>query len=154
MGSFRDLARHFDALPPDTVAALTSIAEAKGRAELHRQQNPAGLETLRKVALIQSTEASNAIEGIRAPLARIEALVAEKTAPQTRSEQEIAGYIASQVDVTVLEIAQHALHIETQRLSTADRNRITAVLEGLGWRRGTRIGSRRPWVPPRRNSSP
>ncbi len=92
MGSFRYLARHFGALPPDTVAALTSIAEAKGRAELHREQNPAGLETLREVALIQSTEASNAIEGIRAPLARIEALVAQKTMPQTRSEQEIAGY--------------------------------------------------------------
>jgi Fic family protein len=92
MGSFDDLARHFGALPPDTVAALTSIAEAKGRAELYRQQNPTGLETLRKVALVQSTEASNAIENIRAPLARIEALVAEKTTPQTRSEQEIAGY--------------------------------------------------------------
>jgi hypothetical protein len=74
VGSFRDLARHFGALPPDTVAALTSIAEARGRAELYRQQNPAGLETLRKVALVQSTEASNAIENIRAPLARIEAL--------------------------------------------------------------------------------
>ncbi len=74
------------------MTALTSIAEARGRAELYRQQNPAGLETLRKVALIQSTEASNAIENIRAPLARIEALVAETTTPQTRSEQEIAGY--------------------------------------------------------------
>jgi Fic family protein len=92
MSSFRDLERHFGALPPDTVTALTSIAEAKGRAELYRQQNPTGLETLRKVALIQSTEASNAIENIRAPIARIEELVAEKTTPQTRSEQEIAGY--------------------------------------------------------------
>lgn len=92
MGSFRDLARHFGGLPPDTVSALTSIAEAKGRAELYRQQNPTGLETLRQVALVQSTEASNAIENIHAPIARIEALVAEKTTPQTRSEQEIAGY--------------------------------------------------------------
>jgi len=51
-----------------------------------------GLETLRQVALIQSTEASNAIENIHAPRARIEALVAEKTTPENRSEQEIAGY--------------------------------------------------------------
>lgn len=92
MSSFRDLAHHFGALAPGTVAALTSIAEARGRADLYREQSPARLETLRKVALIQSTEASNAIENIHAPLARIEALVAEKTAPQTRSEQEIAGY--------------------------------------------------------------
>jgi Fic family protein len=92
VGSFNDLARHFGALPPDTVAALTSIAEARGRGDLFRQQNPAGLETLRQIALIQSTKASNAIENIHAPLVRIEALVAEKTTPQTRSEQEIAGY--------------------------------------------------------------
>lgn len=92
MGSFSDLARHFGALPPNAVAALTDIAEARGRAELYRQQYPTGLETLRKVALVQSTEASNAIENIHAPLARIEALVAEKITPQTRSEQEIAGY--------------------------------------------------------------
>jgi Fic family protein len=91
-GSFRDLARHFGAIAPDVVNALTSIAEARGRSDLYRQQNPVGLETLRQVALIQSTEASNAIENIHAPLARIEALVAEKTTPQTRSEQEIAGY--------------------------------------------------------------
>lgn len=79
MSSFRDLARHFGALPPATVAALMSIAEAKGRSGLYRQQNPAGLETLRRVALVQSAEASNAIENIHAPLARIEAPVAEKT---------------------------------------------------------------------------
>lgn len=61
-------------------------------AEVLPRQNPAGLETLRRVAMIQSAEASNAIENIHAPRARIEALVAEKTAPENRSEQEIAGY--------------------------------------------------------------
>src|ERR1700724_3404355 len=91
-GSFRDLARHFGALPPSAVASLTSIAEARGGAEVFRHRNPAGLETLRRVAMIQSAEASNAIENIHAPRARIEALVAEKTTPENRSEQEIAGY--------------------------------------------------------------
>ena len=74
------------------MTSLTTIAEARGRAELYREQNPSGLETLRQVAFIQSTEASNAIENIHAPLARIEALVAETTKPRNRSEQEIAGY--------------------------------------------------------------
>lgn len=92
MSSFDDLARHFGALPPATVTALTTIGEARGRSDLYRQQNPAGLETLRQVAMIQSTEASNAIENIHAPRERIEALVAEKTTPKNRSEQEIAGY--------------------------------------------------------------
>jgi Fic family protein len=92
MTSFRDLARHFGALDPGTVASLVSIAEARGREEVSRAQSPAGLQTLREVALIQSTEASNAIENVRAPRARIEALVAERTAPKNRPEQEIAGY--------------------------------------------------------------
>jgi len=92
VSSFRDLARHFGALKPGTVASLVSIAEARGREEFSRHQSPAGLETLRQVALIQSAESSNALENIRAPRARIEALVAERTAPKNRSEQEIAGY--------------------------------------------------------------
>src|SRR6202044_3488285 len=79
-------------LPPETVASLTSIAEARGMAEVLPRQNPAGLETLRRGGGIPSTEASNAIENIHAPRARIEALVAEKTTPENRSEQEIAGY--------------------------------------------------------------
>lgn len=92
MSSFRDLPRHFGALNPKTVASLTAIAQARGREEVLPSQGPMGLETLRQVALIQSTEASNAIENIHAPRARIEALVAEKTTPENRSEQEIAGY--------------------------------------------------------------
>lgn len=92
MSSFRDLASHFGALKPGTVASLVSIAEARGREEVSRRQRPAGLETLRQVALIQSTESSNAIENVRAPRARIEALVAERTTPKNRPEQEIAGY--------------------------------------------------------------
>ncbi len=92
MSSFQDLARHFGALPPETVASLTSIAEARGMATALPRQNPAALQTLRRVAMIQSTEASNAIENIHAPRARIEALIADKTTPENRSEQEIAGY--------------------------------------------------------------
>ncbi|HEV7492148.1 Fic family protein [Baekduia sp.] len=92
MTSFQDLDRHFGALPPERVQALVVIAEARGREEVLRRQNPAGLETLRAVALIQSAEASNAIENIHASRERIEALIADKTTPQNRSEQEIAGY--------------------------------------------------------------
>src|ERR1700685_2310046 len=84
MGSFHDLPRHFGALPPGTVASLTSIAEARGMAEVLPRQNPAGLETLRRVAMIQSTEASNAIENIHAPRARIAALGAD-TGPRALS---------------------------------------------------------------------
>lgn len=74
------------------MAALASSGELKGREELFRAQMPQALETLRQAAIIQSTESSNRIEGVTAPPARIRAIVAEKTMPRDRSEQEIAGY--------------------------------------------------------------
>ena len=50
------------------------------------------LENLRQVALIESTESSNRLEGITADAKRIRDLVQERTAPANRSEAEIAGY--------------------------------------------------------------
>ena len=68
------------------------LGEFKGKETLFTEQMPQALETLRQAAIIQSTESSNRIEGITAPLKRIRALVAQKTTPRNRSEQEIAGY--------------------------------------------------------------
>src|SRR5207247_5971343 len=70
---------------------LSEIDVGRGRQEAFRRQNPAVLKTLIAVALVQSVETSNAIENIRAPHKRIEELVAEKTTPRNRSEDEIAG---------------------------------------------------------------
>lgn len=71
---------------------IREIAEYRGKQALFMSQSPQVLETLRQVAVIQSTECSNRIEGITAPLERIKSLVTMKTAPANRSEQEIAGY--------------------------------------------------------------
>lgn len=76
----------------DQVAALSALGEARGRQELFVHQQPERLESLRQVAVVESTESSNRIEGITAPRHRIEALVLKPTAPRDRSEQEIAGY--------------------------------------------------------------
>ena len=50
------------------------------------------MKTLLAVALIQSTGASNRIEGIFTSDKRLEELVNQKSEPRNRSEQEIAGY--------------------------------------------------------------
>src|SRR5947208_15982611 len=71
---------------------LTAIGTLRGRAELYENQTPQVLETLRQVALIQSTESSNRIEGITVPADRLRSLVQAKTTPRNRSEAEIAGY--------------------------------------------------------------
>ena len=73
------------------LSAVRAIGEFKGRQDLYRQF-PAMLESLRRMAAIQSTEASNRIEGVVAPPERIRRLVEHKTTPQNRSEDEIAGY--------------------------------------------------------------
>ena len=74
------------------LQTIRRIAEYKGKQDLYKEQSPQILETLRQAAIIQSTESSNRLEGITAPLGRIKDLVAKKTTPQNRSEQEIAGY--------------------------------------------------------------
>ena len=50
------------------------------------------MKTLLEVALVQSTGASNRIEGIFTSDKRLEELVSQKAEPRNRSEQEIAGY--------------------------------------------------------------
>ena len=74
------------------LRTIRLIGEYKGKQDLFKEQSPHVLETLQQAAIIQSTESSNRIEGITAPLERIKELVAEKTTPRDRSEQEIAGY--------------------------------------------------------------
>ena len=79
-------------LTPEIVQMVASIHEHKGKQELFLEANIDELNTLLEVALIQSTGASNRIEGIFTSDKRLEELVSRKAEPRNRSEQEIAGY--------------------------------------------------------------
>lgn len=79
-------------LVPDIVALLTQIHEFKGEQNLFIEANSDTLTQLVEVAKIQSTEASNKIEGIYTSDERLKKIVLDKTTPRTRNEQEIAGY--------------------------------------------------------------
>lgn len=79
-------------LTPEIVQMVASIHEHKGKQELFLEANIDELKTLLEVALIQSTGASNRIEGIYTSDKRLEELVSQKAEPRNRSEQEIAGY--------------------------------------------------------------
>ncbi len=92
MQTFRDLDKHLGLLPAQLVNSLATIEAGRGRQEVFKRQRPMILETLRDVAVIQSVEASNAIENITAPTKRIRDLALDKTTPKNRSEAEIAGY--------------------------------------------------------------
>lgn len=71
---------------------MTSIHEYKGEQNLFIESNSDKLTKLLEIAKIQSTEASNKIEGIITTDDRLKKLVMDKTMPKSRNEKEIAGY--------------------------------------------------------------
>ncbi len=79
-------------LTPEIVNMLSSLHEFRGKQELYIEAESDILTALLNIAKIQSTKASNKIEGIYTSDERLEALVMEKAEPQNRSEEEIAGY--------------------------------------------------------------
>ena len=92
MMTFRNQRLRDHTLPMSTAWLLNDIAEAKGKQELFTHQAPQMLKTLREMALIQSTESSNRIEGITVATARLRPLVLGNARPKDRSEQEVQGY--------------------------------------------------------------
>ena len=76
----------------EVLSYIAKIHECKGRQELFIRQKPVELERLVEIARIQSTEASNKIEGIVTTATRIRQLMDDKTTPKSRDEREIIGY--------------------------------------------------------------
>ena len=76
----------------EVLGLIAAIYKEDGKQELYLKQRSAELEKLVEIAKVQSTEASNAIEGIVTTNTRVRQLVEEKTMPKNLNEQEIAGY--------------------------------------------------------------
>lgn len=76
----------------EIVTYIAKIHECKGRQDLYVRQRPVELERLMEIAKIQSTEASNKIEGIVTTSTRMKQLLEERTTPKNRDEREILGY--------------------------------------------------------------
>ena len=79
-------------LTPEIVSYLTQIHEQKGQQNLFIEAEKDALAELLELAKIQSTEASNRIEGIVTTEERLKKIVLDKTTPKNRNEREIAGY--------------------------------------------------------------
>ena len=92
MGDFHYAAIREQKWDSEILGLIAAIYKEAGKQEMYLKQRPEELEKLVEIAKIQSTEASNAIEGIVTTNTRIRQLVEEKTAPRNRDEQEIAGY--------------------------------------------------------------
>ena len=74
------------------LATLRALGEYRGKQQLYVAQSPEVLRDLRQVAVVESTESSNRLEGVVVAPHRLKSLVLKNAIPQSRSEQEIAGY--------------------------------------------------------------
>lgn len=79
-------------LVPEIMNLVSKIHEFKGKQDLFVKAKPDILEAMRELSKIQSTGASNRIEGIFTSDLRLEELVSKKSEPVNRDEAEIAGY--------------------------------------------------------------
>lgn len=79
-------------LTPEVVSQLTRLHECRGRQELFIEAEADILTALLEVAKIQSTDASNRIEGIHTTDERLKAIIQNKVQPRNRNEEEISGY--------------------------------------------------------------
>lgn len=79
-------------MPLSTVWLMNSISEYKGKQELYAKQSPQVLKALVEMALIESAESSNRIEGVTVEKNRLKPLIIGHSKPRDRSEEEVAGY--------------------------------------------------------------
>src|SRR5690554_215566 len=92
MMSFKDGKLLNESIPMNTVRLIGKINEYKGKQDLYINQSPQALKKLKDVAIIQSTKASNSIEGIVVTDRRLREIMKDDTRLEDRSEGEIAGY--------------------------------------------------------------
>lgn len=79
-------------LPLSSVWLMNVISEYKGKQELYVKQSPQILKTIVEMAMIESAESSNRIEGVTVERDRLKPLVIGHSKPRDRSEEEVAGY--------------------------------------------------------------
>lgn len=76
----------------EIMSYVSQIHEYRGKQDLYIRQKPVEINRLIEIAKIQSTESSNRIEGIVTTKPRLKELMADKTTPRNRDEEEILGY--------------------------------------------------------------
>jgi len=91
MNSFKKTTKDLN-LPLGAVWLMNSISEYKGKQELYKKQSPQIIKALVEMALIESAESSNRIEGVTVEKQRLRPLIIDRSRPRDRSEEEVAGY--------------------------------------------------------------
>ncbi len=71
---------------------LRTLGQYQGKQALLQHQRPQLIKTLKEIAIIQSSESSNRIEGINVDPKRLEPLLKQRLKPKDRSEAQVLGY--------------------------------------------------------------
>jgi Fic family protein len=79
-------------IPGSTAWLVGACMEAKGKQDLWLRQKPEVLKALRELAIIQSVESSNRIEGVTVAPDRLRPVVLGEVDPRERPEEELLGY--------------------------------------------------------------
>lgn len=78
--------------PQGIVWLIGQCMEAKGKQDLWQQTRPEVMNALKEIAIIQSAESSNRIEGVEVEKNRLVPLLTGKVRPMDRPEEEVLGY--------------------------------------------------------------
>lgn len=111
---------------------LRKLGQYQGKQELLQKQRPQLIKTLKEIAIIQSSESSNRIEGINVDPQRLQKLLEQKVKPKDRSEEQVLGYRKVLSDIhhnfNSIEITPHSiLQLHKQMLKFTD-------LQGGTWK--------------------
>ena len=79
-------------LPSDTVWLLEKLTASRKKQSLYDKQPRRILRSLQEIALMESVESSNRVDGVTIEPERLRLLVLNDERPRDRSEEEIVGY--------------------------------------------------------------
>ncbi len=80
------------AISIEMSGSLRRLGQYQGKQELLIHRRPQLIKTLKDIAIIQSTESSNRIEGIVVPSKRLQEIIKENAQPKDRPEGQVLGY--------------------------------------------------------------
>lgn len=118
-------------LPLGAVWLMNSISEHKGKQELYARQSPQILKSLVKIALIESAESSNRIEGVTVERKRLKPLILGHSKPRDRSEEEVAGYRKA---LDLVHKSHNSLDISPQTIQELHRLSHTGAGDAGKWK--------------------
>lgn len=116
---------------------LRKLGQYQGKQELLQLRRPQLINTLKEIAIIQSTESSNRIEGITVSPKRLEQILKKDLKPKDRSEAQVLGYrnVLSNIHVHYEQIdisAESILHMHKEILKFTEFN-------GGAWKRSDNL---------------